>query len=275
MRRYSNLLCRHALALAALIFSAGCATDDGPPAVAAADGIPAKVILLTGPTADWFLDLDPPPPPDGRVVVAGNDQGDVFAFVLGRDTEDAERQLRDLRISGEVEGCQLGGVTCCDVQRKTYVLDSALAGERFWIGLGERCEGSPPRDGFDEGPPVDEANAGVVEVDPEVMSALAEFGVTHPFMTLAEQTGNGRILVDPSYETSDLGSPPPVHPPELQERLSIILAGHAASNRPECVSSVSWCKKDDGDRCNRDRRHWFRWNDVRESWCQMADRCRC
>ena len=276
MRRNLNLLRRHVVVWAVMISCGSCSGHEAPPQVAALGDEPAQVILLADATANWFLELEPPPPPDGRVVVAGGDHGEVLALVLGRELRDAQEQLSRLVVFGDIEGCVPAGITCCDVETKTYVLDGAFESERFWLRLGERCEGAAPRDGFDHGAPVDEPSAGVVEIDPEIMDTLAAYGVTYPFMTLAEETGNGRIVFDPRYESTNLGlSPPMMNRLGLQERSSIILAGHETSNRPACVSSVSWCRKDDGDRCNKARRHWFRWNDAKEQWCQMSDKCSC
>jgi hypothetical protein len=277
----------HAIVLAAAMITLCSCSDEKVPAQLAPSGDeparvttsgdePAQVILLTGPTARWFLDLDPPPPPDGRIVVAGNDDGAVFAFVLGEHLEGAKEQFDDLRISGEVEGCDLGGTTCCDVQRKTFVLDSMLENQRVWLSLGERCEGLPPEERFDDGPPVNERIANVVELTPEIVSAMAAYGATYPFMTLAEDTGNGRILEDPSYEESELEQASPmISGLPLRQPSSVIPAGHVISSRPRCVGSVGSCKQDEGDRCNGGRAHWFRWNDRKGEWCQMSDRCRC
>jgi hypothetical protein len=233
------------------------------------------VVLLGDALADWFLDLKPPPPPNGSVVVAGGEEGEVIALVLGRDLDDARGQLDRIAIVDEVEGCVRGGITCCDLTTKTYVIDGEFEGKRVWLPLGERCEGLAPRIGFDYGPPFGEEHASVVELGPAIMSALAEYGVTYPFMTLAEESGHGRILADASYDVADLRLPTLKNRPGAEESLAIILAGHKVSSRPECVSSVAWCRKDNGDRCNNARRHWFRWNDVKESWCQMGDKCKC
>jgi hypothetical protein len=250
-------------------------SGDEPASVTTPGDEPAQVILLTGATAKWFLALDPPPPPDGRMVVAGDDAGAVFALVLGEDLEDAQRQLDSLIVAGEVEGCE-PGTTCCDVARKTFVLDSMFEGRRAWLTTGEHCLALPPEDRDDEGPPVEEQIADFVELPPEIVSALAAQGVTYPFMTLAEDSGDGRILENPAYEESKLEQAlPMIRDLRLGQASSIIPAGHVASSRPRCAGSVSSCRQDDGDRCNRGRAHWFRWNDHRGEWCQMSDRCRC
>jgi hypothetical protein len=216
MRRDSNLLRRHALGSAVVIIFGSCGADgapaevplDEPARVVASDDEPVPVILLADAATSWFLDVDPPPPPRGRVVIARGD----------------------------------GGI----------------------------------EDGFDDGAPVGEANDGVIEVEPEIMSALAAYGLTQPLMTLAEETGNGRILVDPAFQSSDLGRRAPmVNRPGLQGGSSIVLAGHVASSNPKCLTSVTACKTQGGDRCSVDRRHWFRLFQTTANWCQLPQTCGC
>jgi hypothetical protein len=265
-----RLLFRQAVAFGCAVVASSHAADR---AAAQADDR-AKVILLGDQTAAWFLDLDPPPPPKERVLVAGDQQGGVFAFVLGRDTKEALTQLSEIRIAGEIQGCERGGVTCCDAGRKTYVLDAEYQEERFWLPLGETCQGYPPEDGVADGPPVGEPDAAVVDVDSELMKELAKYGVTYPFMTLAEESGNGRILVDRSQQSGAPGLPTPFRHAILNgDELLIIPANHVIP-QPKTMPSVSYCKKEDGDRCNADGLHWWRWVSTDQEWWRI-DKCKC
>ena len=107
------------------------------------------------------------------------------------------------------------------------------------------------------------------------MSVLAAHGVTHPFMTLAEELGNGRILVDPSYESGDPELPLAVKHAAVTDDHPLIIPANHVIQQSKCRPSISFCKKDEGDRCNAAGRHWWRWYDSSQQWCRLADTCGC
>jgi hypothetical protein len=240
---------------------------------AAAEGHPpAQVGLVDGLLAGFLLGLNSGP----QALVGEGDAGEVIVLVPGTDLEDARQRLNALKVSDEVEGCGPGEGTCCNAETKQYVIYAEFEKKQFWLTLRENCWGLPPQHGVDEGPPLGEEIAEVVNVPLEIKNALVAEGIKGPFMTFATETGEGRILDDPSYESSQLWLPPAMLDRLwLKKRSPIILTGHVASSDPRCASSVSSCKKDNGDRCSDDRLHWFRYNDSRAKWCQMSDKCTC
>jgi hypothetical protein len=285
MRR-DNQIRRHGLVLTVMIIFGNWGADRAAAEVVS-EKDPARVILIAGDLANALLGLDPPPPANGRAVVAGGNNGQVLVLVLGETLAAAEQQLNDLAVTGEVEECVSEGVTCCDLTTGMYVIDAQRIGwappqkfesERFWLQLGEHCEPSA-QEGWTGDDPPEESGADFVEIDPDVVRALAEYGVTHQFMTLAKENGEGRVLVEASSQSGELWLPPLfMHRLGFQKRSLIVLADHVEPPDPppgDCASSISYCKKDDGDRCNKGRRHWYRWNEVKEKWCEMADNCSC
>ncbi len=255
----------------------------------AQDYEPAHVKLLTDRAAQWFLNLDPPPPEDGRVLVAGGDEGTVFAFVLGSKTEDANDELEALKVA-EVEGCEPEGVTCCDEQAHVWVIDSEFDNERFWLRLGQYCEAEPVQDGSsDDEPSNAEPGAPVISVDPQIWQDLTELGVTQPLMTMATANHEMGVLVAPSWQKGDLFLPRHLG---LRSLSPIILVNHVNPNTqppgppapPGGCATGNYCKSQPNRRCYADRHqtgtahaarhHWYvKMPDRR--WCEQVDKCNC
>jgi hypothetical protein len=274
MRQGSNPSRR--LVLITLVVIGSC----GAGRASAEDFGPAQVILLTNATADRLLKFDPPPPPDGRVLVAGDDQGTVFAFVLGSDTDDANEQLGKLR-ADVIAGCIPEGVTCCDQSTHMWALDSEFENERFWLRLGQGCP--PVEEGAEPGVPFE-------KVDIEIWQGLTELGVTHPLMTFADLNYERRVLVAPWFEASEL--PLPRHL-GLRTLSPIILVKHVNPNSQPpgpaapsggCVTKTG-CDRYDSSRCYADshaggtrhteRHHWYVKDELTGKWCESTEKCNC
>jgi hypothetical protein len=238
---------------------------------------PAHAYFLTGPTADWFLNLEPPPPADGRILVAGCG-GTVCLFVLGSDTNEASSNLAAL-IVDEVEGCDPEGVTCCDLQTHTRVTDAEFKGpdaefkgQRFWLSLGEYCELSDPQVGrTDDDSSNAEPGIPFIPVEAQIWQDMRSRGVTEDSMTLATANRELRVLVSPSWKASELLPRGPA--PRIGSQ--IILANHVAAfvTASGCFTA-DYCKSENGARCYTERRHWYVKNDA-GIWCEQTRKCKC
>jgi hypothetical protein len=134
-------------------------------------------------------------------------------------------------------------------------------------------------------------------------------GVTHPFMTLPEEDGDGRVLVDPSWKNGEFGLLPPVMdwgpeersliipanyvntPPrpsvihaELPKRSPIILADHVNPPQPppgyrtdrprSCVKFINHRGASDRHKpaeLHTRRHHWYKKNKSDGWWYEMPD----
>jgi hypothetical protein len=273
MRKFADLPCQLVLVFLAVIcsYSTGRALGE--------DYGPAHVRPLTGPVAEWFLNLD------GRVLVAGDDQGTVFAFVLGSDIKDVMDHLDALRVS-EVEGCPPEGITCCDEAAHIWVIDAEFQKERFWLRLGGPCKLVPVYEGWADGPGVP-----FEPVDAAIWQQLTELGVTEPLMTLATEDGKMRVLVDPSWQNSALSLP---RHPGVRTPSPLILVNHVNPNTqppgparpPGGCATRTPCKLDENGRAcyadthlagsrHSERHHWYIHNPATNRWCEQVNKCNC
>jgi hypothetical protein len=244
---------------------------------------PAHQGVITGALAQYFLDKD------GVVLVAGNKEGQDYAFVLGKDIKDAGDRLARLRV-GEVDGCVPGENTCCDETKHVWVIDVEDGKERFWLSLDAYCKVVPVEDGWNAGPgvPFQPLDAGIWQ-DLKTM-----YGVTHPIMSLATADHKTLVLVDPSATFGELSQPRDFG---LRSLSPIILVNHfnpntvpkgpatppnwCANRRPCKVDQVSGlaCYADNphpsGVRDHSERHHWYVFKATSNLWCEKPGTCSC
>jgi hypothetical protein len=277
MRQASNLSRVLVLVVMAIVGIAGgrCLADEF---------VPAQAGLLTGELAQYFLDKG------GLVLVAGDNEGNVGAFVIGRDIKEASDRLTRLRIGEVVGGCVREGVTCCDETNHVWVIDVEYGKDRFWLSLDAYCKVLPVEDGWDAGPGVP-----FEPLDADIWQRLkTEYGMTYHLMTLATTDHKTQVLVDPSWDYAGLSLPKDFG---LRSLSPIILVNHVnpttvpkgpatppngcADRRPCRTDSVTgWaCYADNphatGVANHSERHHWYVKNNFTGHWCEKVDKCSC
>ncbi len=292
MQRRSGILGEFSCLAAALMFSLGCGS-------ATAIAQPTSICTLTGPAAAVLLDLFNPSVP---VLVAGVG-GNPVPILLTRDEGDAASLLKTLFSTDPVENCDLeGGTACCNSVTHKMVLSATYEAKPGWLRMGELCVApkAVARPGIDFVPVPETVS----------MELNAQCGVDDCFMELSDENGEPVVAVNAPSRSSPLWAYCFMHltnsddstrafayspakegsvrltswimrRPVLRANPQIIPAKHVHSPPPppRCQSAApDHCNNGSEityKRCRPDVRHWYKYSDSTDDWCQLTSKCKC
>ncbi len=280
MQRHSSPTRQRSFLSAAAAIGCLAAIGAAPPAAAEGEVPPARLIGVSGAWTQELTALTYAQP----VLVAYAKEG-WTAVVFSEDPGALDTAVESL-IVDEVADCPAeGAVSCCSTATMTFVLNT----DQGWVDLGEQCEtpslepGNTDQDPYE--PPVE-----LVEISAALSQELFDCcGIVDDYIDFAKADGGARVLINsPSSTKAEFPAPPlagclaiipaaySVATDATLPSLPLILAHDHPPPVSGCVTSVDYCKKNNGRKCHAQREHWYVKVEtpVGDLWCQRAG-CNC
>lgn len=246
----------------------------------------ATVVLYAGKQVHELIGMKPREP----VLVAGYSlpaqapARGVIAIVFA-DTISEASKIKDrlLRTDVNLPYCNGDGpVACCDKDIQRYRLYTTEG----WLDTGETCNPTQHESALVETPDPASENeppTPFVRIKADLSNELyEEFRVDSQFMSLPNENGSSRILINRPEQRGDVqdrhtkGSLRFVSELNKSQRYFELIGHKKPTPRTSgCIGSINACKRDSNKYCRRDWLHWYEYDRDGNIYCELDAGCTC